>query len=115
MILRNEADGWLAEALEAHRPFIDDAVIIDDASTDKTVETVRRCLDGVPFHLVQNAQSRFANEIELRRQQWSETLSNRPRLGPLSQRRRDPGKPRRTGDPGPHPTDGLCGDRLPTL
>jgi hypothetical protein len=78
MVVRNEASRWLRDALRAHRGFIHEAVIVDDASTDNTVDVIRRELDGVPVRLVRNAVSRFANEIQLRRQQWDESLASNP-------------------------------------
>ena len=53
-------------------------MIVDDASTDGTVDVIRRELDGIPLRLVRNSQSRFSNEVELRRQQWEESLASNP-------------------------------------
>lgn len=78
MAVRNEADRWLGEALRLHRTFINDAVIIDDGSTDGTVELVRKQLDGIPLRMVCNESSRFSNEILLRKQQWDATLATNP-------------------------------------
>jgi Glycosyl transferase family 2 len=78
MVVRDEADKWLRNALQAHRPFIDEAVIIDDASTDNTVDVIREELHSVPLRLVRNSASRFSNEIELRKQQWEEALATNP-------------------------------------
>jgi len=41
MVVHNEADRYLRRALEAHRAYIDEAVIIDDGSTDESVELCR--------------------------------------------------------------------------
>jgi hypothetical protein len=78
MVVRNEADRWLRQALRAHRPLIHEAVIIDDASTDDTVDVIQRELDGIPLRLVRNTSSRFANEVELRKQQWDEAVASNP-------------------------------------
>jgi GT2 family glycosyltransferase len=78
MVVRNEADRYLEQALKQHRDAVDAAVIIDDASTDQTVEIVKRCLDGKPLKLVRNKHARFNNEVELRAQQWKETISTHP-------------------------------------
>jgi hypothetical protein len=78
MVVRNEASRWLEGALRAHRPFIDAATIVDDASTDDTVDVVQRALDGIPLRLVRNKSSKFANEHELRRQQWEESVATNP-------------------------------------
>jgi glycosyltransferase involved in cell wall biosynthesis len=78
MIVRNEADRFLRQVLEAHREYIHEAVIIDDGSTDDTVEVCRELLHGIPLHLVCNPESTFHNEVVLRKQQWQETLSRNP-------------------------------------
>jgi glycosyltransferase involved in cell wall biosynthesis len=78
MIVKNEADRYLPQALTQHCSYIDEAVIIDDGSTDDTVAVCQEILDGIPLHLVQNQTSQFANEITLRKQQWEETLRTKP-------------------------------------
>ncbi|MFF2484280.1 glycosyltransferase [Paenibacillus sp. NPDC058071] len=78
MIVRNEAGRYLREALQRHRRYIDDAVIIDDGSTDHTVELIAETLQGIPLKLVRNETPRFSNEVALRKQQWEETLMVRP-------------------------------------
>jgi glycosyltransferase involved in cell wall biosynthesis len=78
MVVKNEADRYLRKALEAHRDFIDAAVIIDDGSTDHTVEVCREVLRDIPLHLVENASSQFSNEVALRKQQWQETIQTDP-------------------------------------
>ena len=75
MIVHNEADRWLQQALRAHRAFVDEAVIIDDASTDDTVDVVQRELEGIPLRIIRNPSARFSNEIELRKQQWEECVA----------------------------------------
>jgi glycosyltransferase involved in cell wall biosynthesis len=78
MIVKNEANRYLRRVLEKHRPFIDEAVVIDDGSTDETVAVCREVLKGIPLHLVQNQTSQFSNEIILRKQQWEETVCTDP-------------------------------------
>src|SRR5260370_1890756 len=78
MIVHNQASRWLRDALRAHRPLINDAVIIDDASTDGTVDLIRRELAGIPVRLVRNPVSPFANEVVLRHQQSEESLPGHP-------------------------------------
>lgn len=78
MVVRNEADRYLERALLQHRDYIDAAVIINDASDDNTVKIIERCLQGVPLKIVRNRQQIFQNEIELRSQQWKETISTHP-------------------------------------
>jgi glycosyltransferase involved in cell wall biosynthesis len=78
MVVRNEANGYLRRVLESARKYINDAVIIDDASSDETVQICKEVLRDIPLHLVQNTESKFANEVELRRQQWEETVKVNP-------------------------------------
>lgn len=78
MVVRNEANRYLRRVLESLVGHIDEAVIIDDASTDQTVAICREVLAGIPLHLIQNRESLFANEACLRKQQWEETVKTSP-------------------------------------
>ncbi|KOP67515.1 glycosyl transferase [Bacillus sp. FJAT-18019] len=78
MVLKNEANRYLRQALESHRPYIDQAVIIDDGSNDNTMDVCMDILKGIPIRLINNKNSLFTNEIELRQQQWRETLNVQP-------------------------------------
>ncbi|WP_138751222.1 glycosyltransferase [Paenibacillus sinopodophylli] len=78
MIVKNEADRYLREALEHHREYIDHAVIIDDGSTDHTGDIVHEYLAGIPLVYIRNESSQFHNEVKLRTQQWQETIRIQP-------------------------------------
>jgi len=78
MIVKNEANRFLKEVLQAAKAYITDAVIIDDGSTDDTVRLCKEILAGIPLYLVENRESKFHNEVELRKQQWHETLNTNP-------------------------------------
>lgn len=78
MIVKNEADRYLRQVLDAAKAYITDAVIIDDGSTDDTVAVCKEVLAGIPLYIVENRESKFHNEVELRRQQWQETLHTNP-------------------------------------
>ncbi|MGQ8875025.1 glycosyltransferase family 2 protein [Paenibacillus sp. TSA_86.1] len=78
MIVRNEEQRYLRQALETHRPWIDRAVIIDDGSTDGTAAMCRELLQGIPLVLVENPVSLFSDEVSLRKQQWEETIATNP-------------------------------------
>lgn len=75
MIVKNEEGRYLQTMLKKVKPFIDEAVIIDDASTDQTISIFLQELKGMPIKLVKNASSQFANEVELRKQQWLEATN----------------------------------------
>lgn len=78
MIMKNEANRYLEKVLEEHRHYIDEAVIIDDGSTDNSVDLCRKILRGIPYQIIQNPVSKFQNEVELRKQQWEETVQTNP-------------------------------------
>jgi glycosyltransferase involved in cell wall biosynthesis len=78
MVLKNEGSRYLRQALEQHRQYIDQAVLIDDGSTDDTISICLDTLQGIPVKLIRNVESRFHNEIVLRKQQWAETIKAEP-------------------------------------
>ncbi|WP_338324873.1 glycosyltransferase family 2 protein [Metabacillus mangrovi] len=78
MVVKNEENRYLKDVLKHHAPCIDYAVIINDGSTDRTADICREGLSGVPHLIVHNVESRFSNEITLRRQQWEETIATDP-------------------------------------
>jgi glycosyltransferase involved in cell wall biosynthesis len=78
MVVKNEGHRYLREALLKHREWIDEAVIIDDGSTDDTSEICEELLSGIPLQLIRNPESRFANEVQLRKQQWEVTVQTNP-------------------------------------
>jgi glycosyltransferase involved in cell wall biosynthesis len=78
MVVKNEADKFLKRILEGARKYITDAVIIDDASTDNSVQICTEVLQGIPLKIVHNGESKFFNEITLRKQQWEETIKTHP-------------------------------------
>jgi glycosyltransferase involved in cell wall biosynthesis len=78
MIVKNEADRYLKKVLTSLRAYIDEAVIIDDGSTDDTTDVCKEILHDIPLHLIENKTSQFFNEIVLRKQQWEETIKTNP-------------------------------------
>ncbi|MNH99453.1 Glycosyl transferase family 2 [compost metagenome] len=78
MIVKNESGRYLKRVIAEHRKYIDEVVIIDDGSTDDTADICREYFAGIPIHLVSNTSSKFSNEVELRKQQWQETISTNP-------------------------------------
>lgn len=77
MIMRNEADRKLRECLEEANHYIALAVIIDDNSTDNSVEICKEVL-GDKLILIHNDRSKFSKEFTLRQQQWEETIKTNP-------------------------------------
>lgn len=75
MAVRNEADRYLRRVLAAASRYVTSAVIVDDASTDATVEVCAQELSRIPYRIVHNARSRFHHEVDLRRQQWQEATA----------------------------------------
>jgi len=78
MVMKNEAGRYLQRALEQHKQYIDRAVIIDDGSTDNSIELCQQILTDIPLYIVKNEKSMFGNEVELRKLQWTETVSTNP-------------------------------------
>ena len=78
MIVKNEEGRYLRQMLNSLKGHIDEAVIIDDASSDNTVNMCKEILNGIPLHIIQNEKSMFGNEINLRKKQWNETIKTNP-------------------------------------
>lgn len=78
MTVHNEAGNLLEKVLKEHVRYIDDAVIIDDASTDSSGMIVHEALAGIPHRVIHNPVSKFSNEVELRKQQWDEAVRTNP-------------------------------------
>lgn len=78
MVVKNEVGRYLSRVLKGLAGHIDEAVIIDDASADRTAEICKQLLADVPLHLVKNKTSKFSDEISLRKQQWEETIKTNP-------------------------------------
>ena len=78
MLVRNEEGRYLREVIEHAATYADDFVIIDDGSTDETVAVCRKAVGSRPLTLIENGESRFANEVVVRTQQWGVTMSTKP-------------------------------------
>lgn len=78
MIVKNEEGRYLKRVLSSLRGHIDEAVIIDDGSSDNTANICKEILNDIPLHMVYNEQSMFNHEVELRKMQWSETIKTNP-------------------------------------
>lgn len=78
MIVKNEENRFLEDMLRSARDYISDAIIIDDNSSDRTVEICRSLLSSVPLKIIENKESTFQNEWKLRTQQWRETIAIDP-------------------------------------
>lgn len=78
MVVKNEQGRYLKQVLNSLKDHIDEAVIIDDASTDDTVQICQQILQGIPLYITKNEESLFATEVELRKKQWTETIKRNP-------------------------------------
>lgn len=78
MIVKNEEGRYLEQVLNSLKDHIDEAVIVDDGSSDNTVSICKEIFKGIPLHIIQNGKSMFASEVELRKQQWNETIATNP-------------------------------------
>lgn len=70
MLVRNEADRYLEKVLTHATRYVDQAVILDDASTDRTVDVCKQCLGKLPHQIIVNEEAGFHNEVTLRKQLW---------------------------------------------
>lgn len=78
MIVKNEQGRYLSRVLKSLVGHIDEAVIIDDGSTDQTIQLCEDILTDIPVHIIKNKESMFANEVSLRKMQWEETVKRNP-------------------------------------
>lgn len=78
MLVRNESGRYLERVLEQVKQFIDNAVILDDASQDDTVELCKQVLEGIPLTIVSNNTSGFSNEVFLRKKLWQMAVDTVP-------------------------------------
>lgn len=78
MIVKNEEHRYLKRVLSEAKEYITDAVIIDDGSEDNTTALCKEILSPLPVHLIENKESSFHTEWQLRYQQWTETIATNP-------------------------------------
>lgn len=78
MIVGNEEGRYLNRVLGAVDGYVDEVVIIDDASSDHTASICESLLKKIPHRIIRNEEPMFANEAELRKKQWEETLKAEP-------------------------------------
>ena len=78
MVVHNEGSRYLRKMLSHAVQYVDEVLIIDDASTDNTVAVCEEILKNVPHKIIINKNSMFANEYKLRMKQWKETVKLNP-------------------------------------
>lgn len=78
MVVKNEEERYLKRVLSSLKGHIAQAVIIDDGSSDNTVQMCREILSDIPLHIIKNKHSMFASEASLRKKQWTETIKTNP-------------------------------------
>ena len=78
MVVKNENGRFLNEVLDSALGIVDEAVIIDDCSSDNTIEICEEKLKNIPHRIIKNKKSLFSKEHFLRKKQWKETLKTNP-------------------------------------
>jgi glycosyltransferase involved in cell wall biosynthesis len=78
MIVYNEANKYITKVLESTRDYIDAAVILDDCSTDNTIQVIEDVLKGIPCRIVKHSKSIFCHESNARKEAWEEALKENP-------------------------------------
>lgn len=80
MCMKNEASNYLCQMLESCARYIDEAVIIDDASTDNSVDICTEILsrNNIKHKIIENESSMFDREFSLREKLWEETVKSNP-------------------------------------
>lgn len=78
MIVHNESGRYLEKTLDKALKVVDAVLIIDDASTDNTLEICEEKLKNITHKIIHNEKSMFHKEYKLRKLQWSETLKFNP-------------------------------------
>lgn len=78
MIVHNEENRYLEKMLNHAKQFVDEILIIDDASTDNTVKMCTEILKDKPHKIIVNEKSMFSNEYKLRKKQWNEVKKLNP-------------------------------------
>lgn len=78
MLVRNESKKFIKDVLVHAAQYIDDAVILDDASDDDTVAICKAALKDIPLTIVSNMKSSFNNEVLLRKQLWQMAIETNP-------------------------------------
>ncbi|WP_406543585.1 glycosyltransferase family 2 protein [Clostridium ljungdahlii] len=78
MLIRNESGKFLERVLTHAAKYVDNVVILDDASEDNSVEICKKVFENMALTLVQNKKHGFNNEVILRKQLWEITASTNP-------------------------------------
>lgn len=78
MTVRNEENRYLNQVLLNIGQYVDEAVIIDDASSDHTGPLCEMLLKDIPHRVIRNDTPMFSNESQLRKKQWEQTLKADP-------------------------------------
>jgi hypothetical protein len=72
MLVRNEAARYLREVLDDLDQFVDEMLIVDDASTDETPDV---CASYARARVVRRHEPSFSNEVALRKLSWEEAVA----------------------------------------
>lgn len=81
MIVKNEENRYLSKMLQQSLPAIDEVLIIDDASTDRTAEMCEKSIKryNKKGEVIKLKESLFHKEYELRKMQWNLSLECKPK------------------------------------
>lgn len=80
ILIRNEADKFIRKMLTHAMKYVSNVVILDDASTDNTIEVCEEVLKDFPHKIYKNDESMFQNlkESECREKLWNLTIKENP-------------------------------------
>ena len=78
MVVHNEAQRYLKDMILHTTKYVDEYVIIDDASTDNTEAIIKDVLKNKKLYYIKNNISMFHEEYKLRIKQWKETIKTNP-------------------------------------
>lgn len=80
MTIRNEADKFLKRMLTHAMQYVSNIIILDDASTDNTIEVCEEVLGNFPHKIYKNNESLMMNlkEAEHKKKLWNLTIKEKP-------------------------------------
>lgn len=77
MLVKNEAGRYLTKVIENINLFADELVVLDDQSTDPSMDLIKS-LSSIPTFIHPNYYGHFSNEIVLRKNLYAKILERKP-------------------------------------